>query len=383
MKKLVLLAAIALGAITANAQAIKSPAFGENWSVGLDAGATTPLHHAAFWGDMRGLFGVNVKKQITPAFGLGVESQLGVNTSSWRGRIHSSTGFDDVYVGAYGTVDLRYLFSKYKCENHVFGVEVLGGLGWSHYMFPSGTIGPDGVEYDQNFLATKVGVNFNFNVSEHFTIAIKPSVSWNLNGKAHRQLPDSYDVNFSQFNIQAGLVWHLSGNSFDCVEPFDQATLDNLNAQINELRAAIEASLLNNAAWEAKAGQLAEELAACMSRKPEVIVKDDNTLTSVRYVFYKIGSSVITADQMPNVEMIADYLKNHKDAKVDVKGYASQDGPLELNIKLAQARAESVKNALVNKYGISASRISAEGQGIGHMFKEDSWNRVSICMIEE
>ena len=81
--------------------------------------------------------------------------------------------------------------------------------------------------------------------------------------------------------------------------------------------------------------------------------------------------------------MIAQYLKNHKGSKVIVKGYASQDGNLDFNIKLAKARAEAVKTALVNKFKIDPSRISAEGEGIGHMFTEESWNRVSICTIED
>ena len=45
--------------------------------------------------------------------------------------------------------------------------------------------------------------------------------------------------------------------------------------------------------------------------------------------------------------------------------------------------AEAVKTILVNKYKISASRITAEGQGVGDMFTEPDWNRVSICTIED
>ena len=80
--------------------------------------------------------------------------------------------------------------------------------------------------------------------------------------------------------------------------------------------------------------------------------------------------------------MVASYLKSHKDSKVVVKGYASQDGPKALNEKLAAARAESVKAMLVKKYGIAADRITAEGEGIGHMFSENDWNRVSICTVD-
>jgi hypothetical protein len=37
----------------------------------------------------------------------------------------------------------------------------------------------------------------------------------------------------------------------------------------------------------------------------------------------------------------------------------------------------------VNKYKIAANRIEAEGQGVGNMFEEADWNRVSICTIAE
>ena len=102
----------------------------------------------------------------------------------------------------------------------------------------------------------------------------------------------------------------------------------------------------------------------------------------MRYIFFRIGSSVITRDQQPNVEMIASYMKNHPDSKVIIRGYASKDGNLDFNIKLAQARAESVKKALVNGYKIPADRVEAKGEGIGNMFEEESWNRVSICTLE-
>jgi len=56
---------------------------------------------------------------------------------------------------------------------------------------------------------------------------------------------------------------------------------------------------------------------------------------------------------------------------------------VEVNARIAAARAEAVKTILVNKYKISASRITAEGQGVGDMFTEPDWNRVSICTIED
>ena len=81
--------------------------------------------------------------------------------------------------------------------------------------------------------------------------------------------------------------------------------------------------------------------------------------------------------------MVAEYLKHNPKSKVVIKGYASPDGNIEFNKKLAAARAESVKTMLVDKYNISSDRITAEGEGIGEMFIENDWNRVSICTLED
>ncbi len=380
MKKTIILAALALGAMTASAQAYEQPKFLDNWSIGLDGGVTTPLTGHAFFGSMRGLVGVNIDKQITPAFKLGVEGQFGVNTSSWNGP-KSSTAFDNSYIGTYGAVDLFNFFGGYNCETRPFTIEAVAGAGWGHDYINDAK----GIERaDRNYFVTKAGLNFNFNVNEKLTIALKPYVAWNMNGGNVKESPTAYSAHAATFNFQAGLAYHF-GPGFQCVKPYNQAEIDALNGQINDLRAQLDACNANANAWQAKAEGLAKELQACMSRKPEVVkeVTNTNSLNSVRYVFFRIGSSVITADQQPNVEMIAAYLKNHKGSKVVIKGYASKDGNLDNNIKLANNRAQAVKDALIKKYKIAADRITAEGEGIGNMFSEESWNRVSICTIED
>ena len=155
------------------------------------------------------------------------------------------------------------------------------------------------------------------------------------------------------------------------------------NTRINEIRSKVETANTATAAAESRAIALAQELTACQDKKPEVIKETGNNIQSVRYIFYRNGSSKITADQQPNVEMVAAYLKSRPEAKVEIKGYASPDGNAELNQRLAAARAESVKTMLINKYGISADRITAKGEGVGELFSENSWNRVAICTLEE
>lgn len=100
-------------------------------------------------------------------------------------------------------------------------------------------------------------------------------------------------------------------------------------------------------------------------------------------VTFRQGGISVESSQIPNVERIATYLRNHKAATVSIKGYASPEGKAEVNARIARQRAEAVRNMLVKRYKIAESRIAAEGQGVGNMFEEPDWNRVSICTIHE
>ncbi|MDE7443157.1 MAG: OmpA family protein [Muribaculaceae bacterium] len=383
MKKTFLLTAIALGvAASASAQsAIEESKVTDNISIGLKGGVATPINQGPFFGNMRGLVGAEIRKGITPTFGIGVEGEATVNSSSWAGP-KSSAAFDHSYVGAFGTVNLMNLFAGYTGSPRVFEIEVQAGPGWLHSYFPKG----EGRDY--NTVGAKAGMNFNFNLGESkaWTISLSPAVLFNM--KDHTDSP-FYGSHRAQFDMTAGIAYHfLNSNgthSFVQVQPYDAAQVAALNEQINQLRAETAGLAATAQTAQANANILAQKLQECQNRPAQVIkeVKVDNTLQSVRYVFFRVGSSKVTADQQPNVEMIASYMKNHPKSTVVIKGYASPEGNAEFNAKLAASRAESVKNALVSKYGIKASRIKAEGEGIGHMFSEDSWNRVSICTLEE
>lgn len=377
MKKTLLCVALIAGGIASASaqQAMVQPKFGDNWSIGLDGGVTTPLNRGAFFGNMRGIVGLHLQKQITPAFALGVEGLWGINTSSWRNEVHSSTAFDSQYVGAYGAVNLMNLFSPWGAEKgRVFDIEAVAGAGWGHKYQTNLP--------DWNYFATKVGLNLNFHPSERVTLALKPSVIWNMSDADVNQASAAYNVNRATFNLMAGVSVTL-GNTFQYVDPYNQGAIDELNARVNGLRADLGVAAAALAEAEAANANLANQLAACQNRKPEVVTKSTDQLSTVRYVNFELGKYNITPSQMPNVAAVASYLKNHPQSKVIIKGYASQDGPVDVNIRLANQRAESVKETLIKKYGIPASRIEAEGQGIGHMFEEESWNRVSICTLDE
>ena len=166
-----------------------------------------------------------------------------------------------------------------------------------------------------------------------------------------------------------------------------------LNTQINDLRAQLADAQGAAADANSRLAQLQgdldaanralancrNDLNAAKNVAPKV-VDNSKQYMNILVHFPKSGTA-ITADQRANVERVAAYLKSHPEATCEIKGYASPEGKEEINVKLANGRAASVKDMLVKKYGIAANRINAAGQGISNMFDELSWNRVSICEI--
>ena len=181
------------------------------------------------------------------------------------------------------------------------------------------------------------------------------------------------------------------GKSYAAAAP--AVNVNALNSQINDLRAQLDAAQSAAADANSRLAQLQgdldaanralancrNDLNAAKNVAPKV-VDNSKQYMNILVHFPKSGTA-ITADQRANVERVAAYLKSHPEATCVIKGYASPEGKEDVNIKLANGRAASVKDMLVKKYGIAANRINAAGQGISNMFDELSWNRVSICEI--
>lgn len=389
MKKAILLAALTLGVCTSQAQVTDAGnKFSDNWSFTLKGGgvfATKTATGEDFLKTGRGIVGAELRKQITPTFGLGVEGEWSVNTSSWTG-VKSANAFDHQYVGVFGAVNLMNLFASYTGAPRVFEIEAVAGSGWLHSYYPHST----GID-DGNSFATKVGLNFNFNLGEAkaWTISLKPALLWNMNGDvaadkfSNLGYDSHYNVNNMYFELQAGVTYHFKNSNgthhFALVRPFDQAEIDALNAQINALRGDLEACGASNAALLAQLADLQAQLDAC-NRRPKEVQQVIKNLDNIRYVFFNVNSSYIQANQQPEIAMTAAQVKENAGATVLVQGYASKDGSKAFNQKLSERRAQAVKKALVQN-GVPESSITAEGLGVTEVFNKLDWNRMAKMTV--
>lgn len=408
MKKIILTLALMMGVFASQAQSLEPNKFFDNISVTLKGGAIMPFQGYAFWPSARGIFGMEIKKQLTPTFGLGVEGEATINTTSWEKEPmfwgpKSPNIIDHTLVGMFGTVNLSNLFGGYKGKPRVFEIEGVFGAGWLHAFHRMESADFYGLDYDSWYTKAGANLNFNFGDNRAWTFSLKPAVVWDMNGdimlgyryNSHVRNVASPHSDASKMNaehaaveLEAGITYHFKGSNGEryitfCPYKYSQDDIDALNGQINGLRNQLNGLQGDLDAANARNAQLQRDLdAARKAKQPEPAkATDPNAKYMNVLVHFKVNKTNITADQQANVERVAMYLKNNPNSTVEIKGYASPEGPHDNNIRLANGRAEAVKNMLINKYKIDANRIKAQGCGETDMFQELSWNRVSICEL--
>ena len=384
------IAVLVASAMGANAQekAISYSKFFDNWQLGVKGGGFSDTHREAFLKNTRATFGLELEKQISPVFRLGLEGMAYVRPVAFDENPTYNNFIDQTNVSLVGTVNLSNLILGYNGTPRFFEVEGFAGLGWRHTYLQNIVPGVNTRENAvTNGMTAQFGSNLLFNLGESKKWAVKlsPAIIYGVDTPAKNSANSLNSIN-TITQLTAGVVYRFKGSNgarhitlANTVAPAPDTTeLDRLRASLKEK----ESELTDN---QKKIKKLEEELEAERNKKPQVIektvTKSKKTLESV--VTYRVGKTTIESSQLPNVERIATYLKKYPNSKVVIKGFASPEGNLEKNQKLAADRAESVKKILVSRYKISSDRIQAEGNGIGDMFSEPDWNRVSISTIVE
>lgn len=75
------------------------------------------------------------------------------------------------------------------------------------------------------------------------------------------------------------------------------------------------------------------------------------------------GSALVSNVDKTIVAEVIDYLKKNPNSAVNISGYASSEGELNVNQRISQSRADAFKSYLISK-GVSESKIIASGKGI-------------------
>jgi len=89
----------------------------------------------------------------------------------------------------------------------------------------------------------------------------------------------------------------------------------------------------------------------------------DTGSVAIYGINFDTASSTLKPDSEPAIGEIAKLLTNNPALKVGIVGHTDMVGDATANMKLSQARAQSVITVLVSKHGIAAARLVAFGAG--------------------
>ena len=388
MKKIFLSVMFTGAAVAANAQKVKVQRVKainyahtlDNWQVGVNVGGYTPVAGYPFFKSTRFNFGAEISKQISTGFRFGIDATAYINNNSDGYRNPLTIDYTNVSILA--NFNLNTIFGGYKGAPRKFEVEAFAGIGWLHFFY-------QGRGNDLNEMSAKYGANFWFNLGESRAWAIKfsPSILYLIDQGLPQQQANSLNSKFPYAQANLGLVYRFKGSNgkhyFTLYEPSVHApVVEDNSAVVEDNSAALSQKERELEDAINRINQLESELETVKEKQQvETAAQAKKPLESI--ISFKQGRSIVEDSQLPNVERIATYLREYPNSRVVIKGFASPEGSVEANERIAKARAEAVKAVLIKQYKIDAERIVAEGNGVGNVFSKPEWNRVSIVTIQE
>ena len=98
---------------------------------------------------------------------------------------------------------------------------------------------------------------------------------------------------------------------------------------------------------------------------------------------FKFNSAVVQDIYDPLIYNIGTFMKNNPDVKIRIVGYADKFGPINVNLRISQERAEAVANMLKKDYGINSNRMVIEYVGKEKPYNNNNnkWNRCAMVEI--
>ena len=166
-----------------------------------------------------------------------------------------------------------------------------------------------------------------------------------------------------------GLNFKLGKKDFEVIEQTDYALLNDLNSQINALRA-------QNA-------ELSKRPERCPECPPPPVIPPARENTQ-NVVYFRLNSARIDAHQELSISNTAEYAKKHN-LPIKLVGYADKKtGNPDYNKGLSERRARAVAKELTEKYGVPTNSISIDWRGDEvQPYSVNEWNRVVIMNADD
>ena len=87
------------------------------------------------------------------------------------------------------------------------------------------------------------------------------------------------------------------------------------------------------------------------------------TVITLEGIEFEFGKAIIKKESSPTLDRAAAILTNHPEIEVEIQGHTDSIGTAEANLKLSQARAEAVRDYLIDIHMIEPVRLIPIGYG--------------------
>lgn len=333
--------------------------FNPHWYMQVQGGVSHTVGEAPFGDLISPAAGIYGGYQFTPLWGL----RAGITGWEAKGAWASPT---TVYKYNYlqgnvdATLDLGNLFCGYK-YNRLFNPYMFLGIGVNGGFNNDEAVALNNQGKKLEYLWTDSKINIAGRVGLGLNIRISDHVLFNIEANAN-MLSDKYNSKKAgnadwQFNALAGFTFKF-GKTYKKTEPvyYETTPVAPTPAPVQEVK---------------------EEPA------PTPVVVKEEVKPMTQNIFFALNSSEIRISEETKIDALIKYMKENKNAKVSICGYADKNtGNANINKKLSKQRAEVVAQALKNG-GIEDSRITVDYKGdTAQPFSTASENRVSICIAE-
>lgn len=308
-----------------------------------------------------------------------------VQLGGWnmKGFVMDAAGANQAYNNLFAVAHYDFMFdvvnyfAKYNAKRVFHLVPYVGlGAGYKHHTTTGGAFGDvfdatkrvAGATTNDFGGVVDAGVIFKFRLGRRVDLNLEAQMlatKTNMMGTSWKK----QGADFMAF-ATAGLGFNLGKPEWDVLTPMDWALVNDLNGQINNLRA-------ENA-------ELAKRPASC-PECPEVEPSQTTEVKTVvsNVVYFRIASAKIDQNQYINIYNTARYaLENN--SKIYIVGYADEaTGNPSINMTLSERRAKAVAKVLVEKYGVSEDMIEVDFKGdTVQPYETNEWNRVVIMTAE-
>ncbi len=149
---------------------------------------------------------------------------------------------------------------------------------------------------------------------------------------------------------------------------FAAAWSDTDNDGVPDLKDACPHTLANVEVWadgcakDKPSGKNAIAEAICLKRLSGGQYPDNCSPLTPLTIYFDLGKVDMGFDQVANLNRLVSFLK-HNSVRICILGHSDKSGSEQLNQQISLARAQNIKQLLVEDYGLAEERFSLRAMG--------------------